>query len=134
MRKQYPDAEIHIFYIDIRTMGTLEDFYTKVKDDPKLFLHKGKVAKIERLAGNKLAVTAEDVQQGKRIKMIVDLAVLATGMQPNNELNVPRDGYGFVEQTEGIYGAGCAKRPVEVVSAAQDATASALRAIQSLRR
>ncbi len=137
LRRQYPEVEVHIFYIDIRTMGTLEDFFVKHQDD-KLFMHKGKVAKIERAEEDNLRVIAEDTFSGQRIEMIADLAVLATGMQPQGELGapVPYDTYGFVtpQGVEGICGAGCAKRPVEVVSSVQDATAAALRAIQSIRR
>lgn len=138
VRDQYPDAEIHIFYIDVRTMGVLEDFYIKVaQDDPKIFLHKGKVAKIERIASNQLVVTAEEIMSGERREMLVDLVVLATGMQPAADLGsrVPYDAYGFVATGDiGIVGAGCAKRPVDVASSVQDATAGALRAIQAVVR
>jgi heterodisulfide reductase subunit A-like polyferredoxin len=136
IRKQYPDAEIHIFYIDIRTMGTLEDFYLKIADaDPKIFLHKGKVAKVERFESNKLVVTAEETQSGQRQQMRADLVVLATGMQPAAALDgaVAVDAHGFIPPaSRGIVGAGCAKRPVDVVTSVQDATAGALRAIQGL--
>ena len=136
IRKQYPDAEIHVFYIDIRTMGTLEDFFEKVAGgDEKIFLHKGKVAKVARVQSNMLKVVAEDTQSGRRLERVVDLVVLATGMQPAARLDAPveYDHYGFVaNQGGGIHGAGTARRPVEVVSAVQDATASALRAIQDL--
>lgn len=138
VRDQYPDAEIHIFYIDIRTMGTLEDFSARVLEDPKVFLHKGKVAKIERLTSNRMSVTAEDIQSGQRKEMVVDLAVLATGMQPTASIGgaIPYDAYGFVDvaATPGLCGAGCAKRPVDVATSVQDSTAGALRAIQGLRR
>jgi quinone-modifying oxidoreductase, subunit QmoA len=138
LRRQYPEVEIHVFYIDIRTMGTLEAFFAKVKADPTLFLHKGKVAKIEAADGENLTVVAEDTLTGQRQEMVADLVVLATGMQPQTHFDstVPYDRYGFVTPggSEGITGAGCAKRPVEVVSAVQDATAAALRAISSLRR
>jgi quinone-modifying oxidoreductase subunit QmoA len=135
IRKQYPDAEIHIFYIDIRTMGTLEDFYLKIAaDDPKIFLHKGKVAKVERFESNKLVVTAEETQTGERRRMRADMVVLATGMQPAAALDgVAVDALGFIPpDARGVIGAGCAKRPVDVVTSVQDATAGALRAIQGL--
>jgi heterodisulfide reductase subunit A-like polyferredoxin len=137
LRRQYPEAEIHIFYIDIRTMGILEDFFTKVKADDKLHLHRGKVAKIEAEAGDNLRVVAEDTLSGQRLERVVDLAVLATGMQPESEIGgvVAYDGHGFVNalKAPGITAAGCARRPVEVASAVQDATAAALKAIQALK-
>ena len=137
VREQYPDAEIHVFYIDIRTMGTLEDFFAKtVKDDDKLFLHKGKVAKISRAASNTMIITAEDTMTGQRTERVVDLAVLATGMEPVVRLegDVKYDDLGFVSVKSPAHGAGCAKRPVEVVSSVQDATAAALRSIQDIVR
>jgi quinone-modifying oxidoreductase, subunit QmoA len=136
IREQYPDAEIHVFYIDIRTMGTLEDFFTKVKKDDKLFLHKGKVAKISRAASNTMIITAEDTMTGKRTERVVDLAVLATGMEPAVRLegDVDYDDLGFVALDSPAHGAGCAKRPVEVAASVQDATGAALRAIQDIVR
>ncbi|MFH1124696.1 MAG: NAD(P)-binding protein, partial [Pseudomonadota bacterium] len=46
VRKQHPDAQIYIFFIDIRATDRLEDFYSKVKQDEKIQFFKGKVAKI----------------------------------------------------------------------------------------
>ena len=136
VREQYPDAEIHVFYIDIRTMGTLEDFFTKVKADDKLFLHKGKVAKISRGESNAMIITAEDTMTGSRTERVVDLAVLATGMEPAVRLEgaVEYDELGFVAVDSPAHGAGCAKRPVEVSASLQDATAAALRSIQDIVR
>ena len=137
VRDQYPDAEIHVFYIDIRTMGTLEDFFEKVAaNDDKLFLHKGKVASVARVESTKMKVVAEDTLTGQRVERVVDLVVLATGMEPAARLDSPveYDHYGFViEGANGIHGAGTARRPVEVAASVQDATASALKAIQDLR-
>jgi quinone-modifying oxidoreductase subunit QmoA len=61
VREQYPDAEIYIFYIDIRATDRLEAFYTKVKEDEKIRFFKGKVAKItEDDAGKGLLLRVED--------------------------------------------------------------------------
>ncbi len=135
IRQQYPEAEIHIFYIDIRTMGTLEGFAARVQADPKIFLHKGKVAKVWRRSGNDLVVVAEEMADGRRLERVVDLVVLATGMQPEAHPGAA-DADGFVPagEPQGMHGAGCARRPVEVAAAVQDATAAALYAIQDLRR
>ena len=135
VRKQYPDAEIHIFYIDIRTMGTLEDFYEKVlKEDDRIHLHKGKVAKIYREPGQRgVTVVAEEILTGQRREVAVDLAVLATGMQPEAPLDgVSYDENGFVAPPPsgpGVRGVGCARRPAEVAGSVRDATAGALQAI-----
>ena len=83
VREQYPDAQIYIFYIDIRAPGRLEDFYAAMQKDEKLQLIKGKVAKItEDAASGDLVVEAEDTLSGERVSQKVDLVVLATGIVP----------------------------------------------------
>jgi quinone-modifying oxidoreductase subunit QmoA len=136
IRENYPDAEVHMFYIDVRSPGRLEDFYTKMQTDEKLFFHRGKVAKIEEVPGNQnLILHAENTLTGEMTKIEVDMAILATGMVPNTADNPPPldtklDDYGFIAPgTSGVVGAGTANRPLEVSGSVQDATGAALRAI-----
>ncbi len=137
IREQYPDAKIYIFYIDIRAFGRYEDFYAKIREDDKIEFIKGKVAKVEWEDG-KLVVTAEDILNGTKKKVAVDLVVLATGMQPSSaEYRIPGieyDEYGFVKEKEGIIPAGVALKPLEVAGSNETATAAALKAIQIVRR
>ncbi len=139
VRSQYPDADIYIFYIDIRATGRFEDFYTKVQTDNKISFIKGKVAKITEDAATKsLTVVAEDILSGQKIYKTVDMVVLATGMVPNGmkspmPADIVYDEFGFIVadlQSPGIYTAGCAKKPADVASCIQDATGAALKAIQ----
>ena len=143
VREQYPDAQIYIFYIDIRALGKFEDFYTEVAKDQKVSFIKGKVAEItEDPATGTLTVTAEDQLSGKLSKETVDMVVLATGMVPATaQTKIPADvSYeenGFVlwdQNKRGIYGAGCVRKPMDVAAAVQDATAATLKAIQSTVR
>ncbi|MEJ1643887.1 heterodisulfide reductase subunit A, partial [Escherichia coli] len=86
VRSLYPEARITIFYIDNRTPGRLEDFYTQVAADDKIELIKGKAAKIEEdSATGDLLVTAEDVMSGKKTTVRAQLVVLATGIVPNTD-------------------------------------------------
>jgi quinone-modifying oxidoreductase subunit QmoA len=39
VREQYPDAEVHMFYIDVRSPGRLEDFYVDRQEDEKMHFH-----------------------------------------------------------------------------------------------
>ena len=143
MREQYPDAKIYIFYIDIRAIDRLEDFYTKVKEDEKIEFFKGKVAKINRDdAGKCLVLRVEDTKTEQLHEISVDLVVLATGMQPNTSddplpIEVPYDDYGFMTSRDarpGICPAGCTRTPTFVSEVVQDGTAAALKAIQSIAR
>jgi quinone-modifying oxidoreductase subunit QmoA len=142
VREQYPDAEICVFYIDIRAPGRLEDFYAAVQEDEKVELIKGKVAKIsEDSAGGDLEVEAEDTLTGRCVKRKVGMVVLATGIVPTDAGVVldlggelERDAHGFITNDQplaGMLGAGCAKRPVDVAACVRDATGTALKALQS---
>ncbi len=142
VREQYPEAEIHIFYIDVRTPGRLEDFYVKVDTDEKVFLHRGKAAEIREVPESKnLVVAAENTLTGEVSEMEVDMVVLATGMVPNvAEDNLPqdtpRDEWGFLlpDVPSGIVGAGVTNRPMEVAACVQEATGAVLRALNSAER
>lgn len=140
LREQYPDAKIHIFYIDIRTPGRYEQFYWKVKDDPNVTLIKGKVARItEDAATGNVILEAENILSGKKMKAAFDMVVLATGMEPSfagAKAPAETTGEGFVKSAarKGIYAVGTAKGPVDVSKAVQDATGVAIKSIQSARR
>jgi len=140
IRALYPQAEVTIFYIDVRTPGRLEEFYASVAEDKKIAVVKGKVAKLEEEPGTAdLLVTAEDVQSGKKATRKFDLVVLATGIVPQTE-GLPRafalDEFKFLSVPDGkagLYSAGCARRPAEVSASVQDATGAALKALQCVR-
>ena len=143
VREQHPDAQIYIFFIDIRATDRLEDFYSKVKQDEKIQFFKGKVAKITQdQTGKGLLLRVEDTTAEALREISVDMVVLATGMQPNTSevrlpVEVPYDDYGFVATQNakaGIYAAGCTRTPTGVSEAVQDGTAAALKAIQSIAR
>jgi quinone-modifying oxidoreductase subunit QmoA len=142
VREQYPDADIFVFYIDIRAPGRLDDFYQMCQEDEKLHLVKGKVAKItEDSANGDVVLVAEDTMTGERIEQKVNLAVLATGLTPagvtvnfENGHSLERDEHGFLTSEQplaGMVAAGCAKRPVDVAVCVRDATGAALKALQS---
>ena len=141
VRQQYPDARIHVFYIDLRAPGRLEDFLAATEEDEKIELIKGKVVKVTENGSGKLAVEAEDTISGERVKREVGLVVLATGLVPSEapikiELkgSLERDEHGFLTSDQplaGLLGAGCAKRPVDVAACVRDATGTALKALQT---
>jgi len=135
IKEQNPDAEVYIFYIDIRTPGRYEKFFNEVKEQNGVNLIKGKVASIEQdTESDDVIVVAENILNGEKIKQKVDMVVLATGMQPEGlEFKVPGLKYavdGFVIDADGIYSAGCAKNPMDVAGCGKDSTGAALKAIQ----
>lgn len=131
IREQNPNAKVYIFYIDIRTPGRYEDFYIKISQDKNVTFIKGKAADITRNEGGGLVVCAEDILSAKLTSQEADLVVLACGMVPEGGKNLPIDidAYGFMIPGD-LYPVGLAKRPMEVSGTTQDATATALLAIQ----
>jgi quinone-modifying oxidoreductase subunit QmoA len=144
IREYNPDAEIHMFYIDLRAPGRQEDFLQKHQKDEKLHLIKGKVAEIqEDSQSGDLTVVAEDIYSGNKYHEKVDMVVLATGMQPTLadeklpfDIKPDKDGF-FSENNgshDGIYFLGCAKSPSDVSSCIKDANGVALKAMQCIGR
>ena len=141
IREQYPDADIHVFYIDLRAPGRLEDFLQASEEDEKLHLIKGKVARID-LGDDVLLVQAEDVLTGTRVSRAADLVVLATGIVPSDTQGIRLDGaagglstdeHGFLtraQPSEGVLVAGCAARPTDVATCVRDATGAVMNALQ----
>ena len=138
VREQFPEAEIFVFYIDIRTPGRLEDFFVACEENERLNLVKGKVANITQNASTgTVTVEAEDTLSGRMVAQDVDMVVLATGMIPNGigdtqvEGGVELDEHGFlaINQPQGYLAAGVAKRPVDVAACNRDATGVALKAL-----
>lgn len=142
VRERYPDADVHMFYIDVRSPGRYEDFYVARQADTKMHFHRGKVGKIvENPATGNVILEAENTMTGQITKAELDMAVLAIGMVPNSAdqpppLDVPIDEFGFLvaDGDRGIIGAGSALRPMDVASSIQDATGAALKAMTAEAR
>jgi quinone-modifying oxidoreductase subunit QmoA len=88
--------------------------------------------------GGEIEVEAEDILGGGKMRVTADMVVLATGMEPASTIpGVVYDENSFVVPGAGAaqaLGAGCAKKPVDVAVAVQDATGVALKAIQAMVR
>jgi quinone-modifying oxidoreductase subunit QmoA len=137
------DFKASVYYIDIRAIDRIDDFYQKVQEDENVTFIKSKVANIteDKATGNPVlhGVNTEGYQ---RYSNPHDLVVLAVGMEPS----VPKDAFpidvtindnGFIEANKangGIFAAGCSSDALDVNRAVQSATASALRAIQVVNR
>ncbi len=137
VRERYPDAQIYVFYIDLRTPGKYEHFREKLMADEKAQFIKGKVADIIPEDDGGVTVVAEDAVSGTKVQQKVDMCVLATGMQPalgdkGKALGVNMDPNGFVvgDASKGQVAAGCAKSAADVYTCGQSSTAAALKAIQ----
>lgn len=141
VREQYPNAKIFVFYIDLRTPGKYEKFREVRTADKNAFFIKGKVADIIPESDGSVTVVAENALTAEKISQKVDLAVLATGMQPSLgqqgapvALNMDASGFIISDFDKAMISAGCAKKAADVVTCTQSSTAAALKAIQVSRR
>ena len=144
VREQYPDAEVDIYYIDIRAHDKMTSFYERVKRDAKVNFIKSKPGHITLGEDGRPIVHGEKTIGDREIyDATYDLVVLATGMEPSLPVETDfeaapaRDEYGFVingdDSDNGQFAAGVAGGPFDVALSTQTATASALKAIQAVR-
>jgi quinone-modifying oxidoreductase subunit QmoA len=137
------EADINIYYIDIRSIDRFEDFYNKVRKNENVKFIKSKVANIleNRDNGNPV-LHGVDTEGYKRYANEHDLVVLATGMEPSIDrdqfpVDIVINPEGFIEpapENGGIFAAGGAADALDVNRAVQHATGAALRAIQVVNR
>jgi quinone-modifying oxidoreductase subunit QmoA len=143
LREKDPEAEAHIFYIDIRTPGRYEQFFWKVRDDEKVHLIRGKVAKITQAPGtDDVVVVAENTATGDKQSQTFDMVVLAVGMVPSTKsspcplpISYTPDGF-IIEELlpPGVYAVGTLKGPLDVTKSVQDGTGAALKSLIALGR
>jgi quinone-modifying oxidoreductase subunit QmoA len=132
IRAQHPDTEIFIYAIDRRASGRQEIFLAETERDAKTHFVSGKVSTVS-VDNGKPVLEVEDIGQGKRLRQVADLVVLATGMVPSNSATgLVRDRYGFASAAQPSHGqivAGCAREPMDVACAVRDASSAVLRAL-----
>ncbi len=137
------DAQVSIYYIDIRAIDRFEDFYANVKAMDNVKFIKSKVASITRNKENDNPVlNGVDTEGYHRYANEHDLVVLAIGMQPSVDaeslpVQVQLNREGFIEPSDengGVFPAGVATDALDVNRAVQNATGAALKAIQVVNR
>jgi quinone-modifying oxidoreductase subunit QmoA len=137
------DADVSIYYIDIRAIDRFDNFYQNVQDDKNVTFIKSKVANIvENKENGNPVLNGVNVEGYERYANEHDLVVLAIGMEPSVDkdtfpIEIKVNDEGFIEQDEangGVFAAGCSSDALDVNRAVQSATASALRAIQVVNK
>ena len=83
IRDKYPDVEVNVFYIDVRTPGkNFDEFYRRAVEEYGVNYIKGQVGKVAEHNGH-LRVQAVDLIDNNRIILETDLVVLATAIEPD---------------------------------------------------
>ena len=83
-REKYPDTEVYVFYIDVRTPGkNFDEFYRRAVEEYGVHYIKGMVGKVTPRADGKLSVQASDLLANEQLHIDADLVVLAAAIEPD---------------------------------------------------
>ncbi len=147
LKQEYPDMDVIMFYIDIRTTDKgNEEYYRKIRETG-IRMIRGKVGEIiEDKKSNKLKVRAYSSLTDEIVKIDADLVVLSTGMIPSkgtkelvDMIGLSTGPNGFLTEIHGclspqetkdigIYICGCAAGPKNIPYSVSSALAAASKA------
>ncbi|MBO7214334.1 MAG: CoB--CoM heterodisulfide reductase iron-sulfur subunit A family protein, partial [Clostridia bacterium] len=83
IREKYPNTEVHVFYIDVRTPGkNYDEFFRRAVEQYGVDYIKGMVGKVYEENG-KLMVQGSDLINNEQVVIPSDLVVLAAAIEPN---------------------------------------------------
>ena len=152
IREKYPDTEVHVFYIDVRTPGkNYDEFYRRAVEQYGVDYIKGMVGKVYNENG-KLMVQGSNLIDNEQITIESDLVVLATAIEPepsvrkvatlltasidtNNFLTESHAKLRPVESpTAGVYLAGVCQGPKDIPETVSQASACAAKVIGLLAK
>jgi len=144
VKHYYPDSEITIYYIDIRTPNRENEWYYKEARNSGVAFVRGKVAEVvEDPETKNLVLSSEDTLTGEVLETEADLLVLSTAMIPPDKqdelrgiLKLERASDGFLKEFHlclapvdtkklGIYIAGVAQGPKSIPEAVASAKGAA---------
>lgn len=146
LKEKYPDLEIYMHFMDVRTPGKDFDEYYTGAIDMGINIIRGRVGGIDMLPGDKLRVMGYDADLASNIEIDADLVVLATAIELQDDikpfaqkLSLTLDGSGFFKElhpklkpvetpVEGVFLAGCCQGPKDIpdtVAQAKGAAAAA---------
>ena len=151
IKSAYPDADVAICYIDIRTTGREHEYYYERAREMGVKFVKGRPTEVWRdLETNKLFVSVEDALLKKMLELEADLVVLAPAMVPAEGtqelaellgLELDKDGF-FKEynaklrptetKLRGIYLCGGATFPKDAPTSSLHAHSAAVKAVKFL--
>ena len=151
-RDKYPDTDVTVFYIDVRTPGkNFDEFYRRAVEDYGVHYIKGMVGKVSP-EGDKLMVQGSDLIANKQIKIEADLVVLAAAIEPDKSarplatmLTASMDTNDFFTEahpklrpvespTAGVFLSGCCQGPKDIPETVSQAGAAAAKVIGLLAK
>ena len=152
VRDKYPDTEVYVFYIDVRTPGkAFDEFYRRAVEEYGVNYIKGMVGKVAP-DGDKLMVQASDLLANKQLNIEADLVVLAAAIEPDKsarplatQLTASMDTNDFFTEahpklrpvespTAGVFLSGTCQGPKDIPETVSQASAAAAKVIGLLAK
>ena len=145
IRDKYPDTNVTVFYIDVRTPGkNFDEFYRRAVEDYGVNYVKGQVGKVIPQPDGTLMVQASDLLENKQIlaaaiepnKDVRKIATMLTAsIDTNNFLTEAHAKLRPVESpTAGIFLSGVCQGPKDIPETVAQAGAAAVKAIGLLAK
>ncbi len=153
IRDHYPDTNVTVFYIDVRTPGkNFDEFYRRAVEEYSVNYIKGQVGKVLPQPDGTLLVQASDLLENRQIRMEADMVVLAAAIEPNPDakkiasmLTASIDTNNFLTEahaklrpvespTAGIFLSGVCQGPKDIPETVAQAGAAAVKAIGLLAK
>lgn len=150
VRKLIPDAEIFIFYMDLRMWGQhFEELYREAQQEYNIRFVRGRISESSSTYDGRVQIKSEDTLMGLPLKITTDLLVLMVGMEPSQgtrklsqQCHICGD-YGFAASADphlddnrtahpGLFVAGACKRPMTLTDAINDGRSAAVCLMQEL--
>lgn len=147
-REKYPDTEVYVFYIDVRTPGKgFDEFFRRTAEQYDVHYIKGMVGKVSPNADGTLDVQAADLLANEQLHIRADLVVLASAIEPDKSarplatmLTASMDTNDFFTEahpklrpvespTAGIYLTGACQGPKDIPETVSQSSATAAKVI-----
>jgi len=151
-REKYPDTDVYVFYIDVRTPGkNFDEFYRRAVEEYGVHYIKGQVGKVVPENG-KLKVQASDLLSNEQIHIDADMVILAAAIEPDKSarplatmLTASMDTNDFFTEahpklrpvespTAGIFLSGACQGPKDIPETVAQASAAAAKVLGLLAK
>jgi len=152
-REKYPDTDVYVFYIDVRTPGkNFDEFYRRATEEYGVHYIKGAVGKVSPRADGTLDVQGSDLIMNEQLHINADLVVLAAAIEPDKSarplatmLTASMDTNDFFTEahpklrpvespTAGIFLSGMCQGPKDIPETVSQASACAAKVIGLLAK
>ncbi|MBO4636744.1 MAG: CoB--CoM heterodisulfide reductase iron-sulfur subunit A family protein, partial [Clostridiales bacterium] len=153
IKDHWPDTNITVFYIDVRTPGkNFDEFYRRAVEQYHVNYVKGQVGKVIPQPDGSIVVQAVDMLDNKQIMKKTDMVVLAAAIEPNKGvrkiatmLTASIDNNDFLTEahaklrpvespTAGIFLSGMAQGPKDIPETVSQAGAAAVKVVGLLAK